>query len=213
MSALLLLSWSLLQIPAPETGLASRYGYPGDPYEPIGQPYACEATLKHRWGLKQWKQVVKQGIAHRSLPCGTQLLICRTASPQCTHAIVVDRGPYGALDLHGRWHARKHLHEGERYRGIVDLLSPVAKKLGIRGIEKVVLWPSPQPRPRIWVSALLRKWFFDQARSSLCWLYAPCHQNTSWLAYLLQRFRVVVEVQKSLKRQLLQRVLRAFVVF
>jgi hypothetical protein len=208
MSALLLISWSLLQIPVPETGLASRYGYPGDPYEPIGQPYACEAILKHRWGLKQWQQVVKQGIAHRSLPCGTPLLICRTASSQCTRAIVVDRGPYGALDRHGHWHARKRLPAGERYRGIVDLLSPVAKKLGIRGIEKVALWASPQPRS--WVFAVLRKWLCGQVRSHVSWLIASYRHNRNWVIDRLQRIRAEVEVHRSLKRRFFQRVLRAF---
>ncbi len=124
------------------TGLAARYGYKGDPYETWNQPYACQNRLVKRWGYKRYQEAVTIGVAHRTLPCGTKILICRipTYPPTCTSAIVVDRGPYGALDKQGVWHRRSKLQPGERWRGIVDLLPPVAAKLGVWGLDKVVIW-------------------------------------------------------------------------
>lgn len=132
----------------PEMGLASRYGYPGDPYENFTQPYACSGSLMKKWGKERYKEAVKTGVAHRTLPCGSKILICKIPTKTyivprgttCTHAIVVDRGPYGALDQKGIWHRRSRLQPGERWRGIVDLLPPVAAKLGVWGLEKVVIW-------------------------------------------------------------------------
>ena len=134
----------------PEIGLASRYGYPGDRYENFKQPYACYGSLTKKWGKERYKEALKTGVAHRTLPCGTKILICKQKkakllpsdkyiSGPCTPAIVVDRGPYGALDRRGRWHRRKRLYPGERWRGIIDLLPPVAQKLGVWGLEKVVI--------------------------------------------------------------------------
>ncbi len=136
------LFWSLVQ--TPEIGLASRYGYPGDPYEPVGQAPACKARLTAQWGRAGWRDAFAKGVAHRTHPCGTKLLICRLHTSQCTEAVVVDRGPYGAIDARGRWHMRRKLRNGERWRGIVDLLPKVAKKLGIRGLEEVSLFQTPE---------------------------------------------------------------------
>lgn len=128
----------------PEMGLASRYGYPGDAYENFKQPYACYGSLTKKWGKARYEEAVKTGVAHRTLPCGSKIIICRpknkTQGLTCTSAIVVDRGPYGALDQQGQWHRRSRLQPGERWRGIVDLLPPVANKLGVIGLSKVYIW-------------------------------------------------------------------------
>jgi hypothetical protein len=72
--------------PAPfPRGLASSYG-PGL----WGETMACGGRLTP----------ATRGVAHRTLPCGTRLQICRQG--RCTHARVVDRGPYSGarvLDL------------------------------------------------------------------------------------------------------------------
>lgn len=126
-----------------QTGLASRYRDPGDRYENFAQPMACEKKLRKNLGGKAWRYVLERGVAHRTLPCGKRIVICRphpTSPPTCTDAFVIDRGPYGALDRHGNWHRRDRLLPGERWRGVVDLLPPVANKLRIWGLGKVVIW-------------------------------------------------------------------------
>lgn len=124
-----------------QSGLASRYGYPGDKYENFKQPYACYSSLTKKWGLSRYQEMVKMGVAHRDFPCGKQIIICKIKNNKksCTNAVVVDRGPYGALDRNGRWHRRSRLFKGERWRGIIDVLPPIASKLGIKGLEKVII--------------------------------------------------------------------------
>ena len=68
-----------------QRGVASSYG-PGL----WGNRTACGQTLTRS----------TRGVAHRSLPCGTRLQICRRG--RCVHARVTDRGPFVAgrtLDL------------------------------------------------------------------------------------------------------------------
>lgn len=68
-----------------QRGLASSYG-PGL----YGNGTACGQTLTPS----------TRGVAHRSLRCGTRLRICQGG--RCTHARVIDRGPYSGarvLDL------------------------------------------------------------------------------------------------------------------
>lgn len=68
-----------------QRGLASSYG-PGL----YGNRTACGQTLT----------TATRGVAHKTLRCGTRLRICHRG--RCTHARVIDRGPYSGnrvLDL------------------------------------------------------------------------------------------------------------------
>lgn len=121
-----------------ETGKASRYGYVGDPYDSVGK-FACEASLTKKFGRAKWTKMKEMGVAHRTLPCGTPIVICKD-KVTCINAWVVDRGPFGALDQKGHWYARAKLKPGERYRGIVDLLPMPSQKLNVYGIEPVTLF-------------------------------------------------------------------------
>lgn len=123
-----------------DNGIASRYGYPGDRYETSGD-FACKNRLLKTYGAKQWLFMKKHGVAHRTLPCGTELKICRASSANwCTHAFVVDRGPFGTLDEKGHWHRRSELPSDEHWKCVVDLLPGPAKELKISGLAPVVLW-------------------------------------------------------------------------
>ncbi len=125
-----------------DAGLAARYGYPGDRY--AGKPqYACQSVLAKQVGDESWQNMLRHGVAHRSLPCGTPLIICTKKENLCTKAWVVDRGPFGAVDAKGRWHARKHLKRGERWRGILDLLPGPAKALELTGLKYVYMFKVP----------------------------------------------------------------------
>jgi rare lipoprotein A len=64
-----------------ETGVASTYGQ-GDGFE--GKRTACGQIF--RTGVVQ--------VAHKTLPCGTRLLIEDVASGNAVEASVTDRGPY-----------------------------------------------------------------------------------------------------------------------
>lgn len=125
-----------------QQGLASIYGYPGDRYETFWQDPACKSKIQSTLGKETWAEYFKNGIAHRTLPCGTKVLICNKTHTKCIDAYVVDRGPYGAIDKNGKWHVRKKLQENERYRGIADLRPEIATMLNFSGLETVFIYKS-----------------------------------------------------------------------
>jgi hypothetical protein len=128
-----------------QTGNASRYGYAGDIYDRVGS-FACRRTLQARYGERVWQQMRSQGLAHRTLPCGTRLGVCNVRTGQCTVAYVVDRGPWGVLDRKGEWHVRTgRLLPDEHYRGELDLLPGTYSAINVVGIERVAFWPLPLP--------------------------------------------------------------------
>lgn len=124
-----------------DLGLAARYGYPGDKLAGKKE-FACQDILIKKLGKKHWNEMLARGVAHRTLPCGTDVVICSRHSYRCTLATIVDRGPFGALDEKGRWHRRRRLGPKEHWRGILDLLPRPAKVLGIMGVQNVVVWAS-----------------------------------------------------------------------
>lgn len=89
--------------PRLHAALASWYG-PGL----YGNPLACGGTLT--------RSLV--GVAHRSLACGTRLVVCYRG--RCSRATVVDRGPYVA---------------GRDF----DLTGALASRLGFGGVD-VIHW-------------------------------------------------------------------------
>lgn len=119
-----------------QAGNAAVYDQPNDRWN-WGRP-ACQRLLRQRLGMTGWQHALKQGVAHRSLPCGTHLHLGNPRTGRWTPATVVDRGPYGQVKGR-RWVARKQLQPGWRWRGIVDLRPGVAAALGITGVEPVVL--------------------------------------------------------------------------
>ena len=125
----------LIPLQPPAVGLVSVYDYVGDKW--AGPPrYACQRRLTAAWGRRGWLLARAIGVASRSLPCGTRVQLCRLDG-RCATAIVVDRGPYGALTREG-WKLRAKLRPGERWRGYFDLRPPVAARLGLRGIEPML---------------------------------------------------------------------------
>lgn len=153
--------WSAILFPHPPTlaGLASRYGYPGDPGDVPAGHRACRAALVARWGAARWASALAAGVASRDLPCGTRLLLASggpvgqgvrlagrgtgrgtDGGARVVIAYVVDRGPYGQLLPGGRYVASTRLQPGARWRGVLDLLPGVAARLGLRGLQPVVAW-------------------------------------------------------------------------
>jgi len=130
-----------------KAGNASRYGYAGDQFDQVGS-FACKDSLQARYGGRGWQKLRDHGVAHRTLPCGTPIGVCNVRTSRCTTAYVVDRGPWGALDSKGAWHARvPPLRPGEHYRGELDLLPAIYSAIGLTGIEQVVYWSYPQAEP------------------------------------------------------------------
>lgn len=123
----LFLSW--------ESCTASVFGYPGD---------------RHAGGeaLCLGREITDEdvGIAHRSLPCGTEVMLHNPRTGRTVTAKVVDRGPYGAIHA-GKWVLKRRERDPGIWRGCVDLTPRAARRLGHNGLEMVVVVPAMQPEP------------------------------------------------------------------
>jgi hypothetical protein len=102
------------------------FGYEDDPQKG-GKAYCIHRNLRPD----------DVGVAHRTLPCGTQLAIYNPRTGKMTTAVVVDRGPYGAVHK-GEWVLKRTRRDPGRWRGCLDLTEGAARLLGHNGYEKVV---------------------------------------------------------------------------
>ena len=109
-----------------DRGLATRYGDPGDRL--AGKHLSC--THQHI----QPGQLV---CAHRTLPCGTTLILENPRNGRFALCEVLDRGPFGAIMPTGQWGVKIHRDEPGDWRGILDLSPAVADALGHNGRERI----------------------------------------------------------------------------
>lgn len=118
-----------------ETGKAGVFGTAGDRL--AGGPLACSG---------RWLGSRDLVCAHRTLPCGTALLVKNLQTRRIVPCLVLDRGPYGALLPDGQFVIKRNRREAGRWRSIVDLSPQVATLLGISGVAQVQLFYLPHSR-------------------------------------------------------------------
>ena len=100
--------WAMLSLHH-HAGIATKFSAKHDKFNP--RPYAA---CLHR----VMDDATDFIVAHRSLPCLADVLICLPRTGKCAKARVGDRGPYG--------------------KSVLDLSPLVAKALGHNGFERVV---------------------------------------------------------------------------
>jgi rare lipoprotein A (peptidoglycan hydrolase) len=118
-----------------ERGLATRFGDPGDPL--MGSHLYCT-------GKK-----IEPGqfaCAHRTLPCGTTVLVESPRTGKVAYCEVLDRGPFGAQLDTGEWSFKIRASDPGRWRGVIDLSPAVADALDFNGRERVRLYYKTLPR-------------------------------------------------------------------
>jgi hypothetical protein len=109
-----------------DRGLATRFGDPGD-----------RLTGKHLSCTHQHLAPGQLACAHRTLPCGTTLILENPRNGRFAMCQVLDRGPFGAILPSGSWGMKiKRTQPGE-WRGILDMAPAVADALGHNGRERV----------------------------------------------------------------------------
>lgn len=109
-----------------DRGLATRFGDPGDLL--AGKELSCT----------QQKMLPGQLVcAHRTLPCGTPLILENPRNGRFALCEVLDRGPFGAIMPTGEWGTKIHKGEPGDWRGIVDLAPAVSDALGHNGRERI----------------------------------------------------------------------------
>jgi rare lipoprotein A (peptidoglycan hydrolase) len=109
-------------------GLATRFGDPGDHW--AGAELSCT-----RQKLSPGQLV----CAHRTLPCGSLVMIHNPRSGRFAVCEVLDRGPFGAVLPDGAWGLKIRKSEPGDWRGIIDLSPAVADALDFNGREPVHL--------------------------------------------------------------------------
>lgn len=109
-----------------ERGVATRFGDPGDPLD--GDHMAC---------THEKMDPNEMVCAHRTLPCGTVVVLVNPRTGLSAPCRVLDRGPYGALLPSGDWAMKIRESDPGQWRGMIDLGPNVANALQLNGREKV----------------------------------------------------------------------------
>jgi hypothetical protein len=78
--------------------------------------------------------------AHRTLPCGTVLMLENPRTGRFAMCEVLDRGPFGAKLETGEWGFKIRQSDPGEWRGIVDLSPAVAEALDHNGRERIRLY-------------------------------------------------------------------------
>jgi len=112
-----------------ERGVATRFGDPGDPL--AGDHLYCT-------GQKIGPTTL--GCAHRTLPCGTVIMLENPRTGRFAVCEVLDRGPFGAKLDSGEWAFKIKKSDPGKWRGIIDLTPAVAEALDHNGRERVRLF-------------------------------------------------------------------------
>lgn len=128
---------------ATERGFATSFGSATDLL--AGGAMACNGRY-----MKPGEQV----CAHRTLPCGTVVMVQSTRTKKVTTCVVLDRGPYGADLPNGEIVLKVRPEEEGTWRGVIDLSPTAATAIGLTGRERVTLIyhrdrrrPGKAPRP------------------------------------------------------------------
>lgn len=122
--------------PPRETNYATIFAKHGDRWN--GGPSPC---------LRRIVQPDDHIIAHRTLPCGTTVLLYNPKTKMSTVAIVGDRGPYGACTAEGwrrgtrcpkgYWVVKRKRSDPGVWRGGFDLTPSVSKALGHKSFQLI----------------------------------------------------------------------------
>ncbi len=111
---------------AAQRGLATRFGDPGDQLAG-GQLYCTGKKMEPG----------QIACAHRTLPCGTVLMLENPRTGKFALCEVLDRGPFGALLDTGEWAFKIRRDDPGEWRGIVDLSPAVSDALSHNGRERI----------------------------------------------------------------------------
>jgi hypothetical protein len=126
------LSWFVIWLQSSETCLSTIFGTPGDRW--AGGRTACTKELPGQ----------AHGVAHRTFPCGTELLLHNPRTRKTARAVVLDRGPFGAMHK-GKWLVKIRRRDPGVWRGCLDLTPSLARALGHNGKELVTFWRITRP--------------------------------------------------------------------
>lgn len=112
----------------PETCIATEFGAPGDEWA------GGNALL-----LKRPVGPSDMGVAHRTLPLGSMVLVQNIETGKIARGRVIDRGPYGAIH-EGEWAIKLNKDAPGVWRACLDLTPRMARAIGHDGMARVRFW-------------------------------------------------------------------------
>lgn len=112
---------------------SSTFGWRGDPL--AGGNAAC---------LGRPLRPGEVGVAHRTLPCGTMVLLLNARTWEFVVAPVVDHGPYGARLEDGEWTLKRTAADPGEWRGCLDVSRAAARAIDHDGMQPVI-WAVVKP--------------------------------------------------------------------
>lgn len=112
-----------------ERGLATIFGQAGD-----------MLAGDHLYCTGKKLEPTQLACAHRTLPCGTVLMLENPRTGRFAVCEVLDRGPFGANLESGEWGFKIRRSDPGTWRGIVDLAPAVAEALDHNGRERIRLY-------------------------------------------------------------------------
>jgi hypothetical protein len=137
---------------AAERGLATRFGDPGDSL--AGNHLYCTGKKMEPGAL---------ACAHRTLPCGTVLMLENPRTGRFALCEVLDRGPFGAVLDSGEWGFKIRRTDPGEWRGIVDLSPAVSDALAHNGRERVrVYYKAPRRSAHATTRTEFRRMFAER---------------------------------------------------
>ena len=118
-----------------ERGVATRFGDPGD-----------RLSGDHLYCTGKKIEPTQLACAHRTLPCGTVVMLENPRTGRFAVCEVLDRGPFGAKLDSGEWAFKIRQDDPGQWRGIIDLGPAVADALDFNGRERVRFYYKSIPR-------------------------------------------------------------------
>lgn len=115
----------------PEVCTATEFGAPGDRW-----------AGGHALLLKRPVEPDDMGVAHRTLPLGSAVVVQSVATSKLAIGRVIDRGPYGAM-VDGQWAIKLRRTDPGTWRACLDLTPRMARAIGHNGFARVRVWSLP----------------------------------------------------------------------
>lgn len=132
---------------SPSSCGSTMYGYRASDINPVSmRPIGWNDNLYG--GLTIWSQQhprYTDGVAHRTLPLGSWIIVKNPLTGDWRPLRVIDRGPYGATK-DGKWFSKvgAQASRAGRFSGCLDITYPAGFTINHRGRQRVEFWVVPR---------------------------------------------------------------------
>lgn len=139
---------AILMASPPDVCGSTMYGYSSQDINPVSKK-AIGWNDGLYGGLTIWHQTHPrkvEGVAHRTLPLGSWVVVQNPVTKEAIPLRVIDRGPFGAIDSDGHWFIKSGANASRlgKFSGCLDITYPAGVKITHRGKQRVLFWRVPR---------------------------------------------------------------------